>query len=200
MILATANDFLSLSWKQFQLTPVYYQALLETISSDTSVLSSDKVHFHLSDYVNKHSFLYWAETNPRHFLHTERATVWCAVTEFGIIGPYLFEEDGRTVAGTSACYIQILHKFLHPKLNEVGNPVGGATAHTAWSSMNLLREMCAVHLILRGDIQWWARSLDLAHFDFYLWGYLKAPIYQHKPRTMDELKVAIHREIAENRT
>ncbi|GBL97289.1 hypothetical protein AVEN_84982-1 [Araneus ventricosus] len=40
------------------------------------------------------------------------------------------------------------------------------------------------------------RSPDLAACDFFLWGYLKAKVYTHKPKTLDELKDAIRLEIA----
>ena len=32
--------------------------------------------------------------------------------------------------------------------------------------------------------------------DFFLWGYLKSKFYIRKPRTVDDLKVSIHEEIA----
>jgi len=30
--------------------------------------------------------------------------------------------------------------------------------------------------------------------DFFLWGYLKSRVYAHKPRTLNDLKEAIHQE------
>jgi hypothetical protein len=58
------------------------------------VLSSDEAHFHLSGCVNKQNFRYWTENNPRQFherpLHSQRVSVWCAVADFGVIGPYVF--------------------------------------------------------------------------------------------------------------
>ena len=56
------------------------------------VLFSDEAHFHLCGAVNKQNFRYWAENSPRELherpLHCPRVTVWCAVAEFGIWGPY----------------------------------------------------------------------------------------------------------------
>ena len=37
-------------------------------------------------------------------------------------------------------------------------------------------------------IDWPARSLDLNHCDFFLWGYLKSKVYCPKPRTLDDLE------------
>jgi hypothetical protein len=128
--------------------------------------------------------------------------VWCAVADFGVIGPYFFEEDGETVTVTSDRYVQILRNFLGPKVNERGNPAvwfqqDCATVHRARESMEVLREMFPGCLIsLRGDIPWPGRSPDLAACDFFLWGHLKAEVNKRRPRTTDEQKAAIQHEIA----
>jgi len=52
------------------------------------------------------------------------------------------------------------------------------------------------HLISRfGDVPWPCRSPDLSTCDFFLWGYLKSRVYNHKPRRLNDLKVAILQEI-----
>jgi len=65
--------------------------ILEQIPDAAVLLSSDEAHFHLSGAVNKHNFRYWAERNPSELqerpLHSPRVTVWCAVADFGVIGP-----------------------------------------------------------------------------------------------------------------
>jgi len=74
--------------------------ILEQVPA-AAVLSGDEAHFHISGAVNKQNFCYWAERNPRELqerpLHCPRVTVWCAVADFGVIGPYFFEEGGATV-------------------------------------------------------------------------------------------------------
>jgi hypothetical protein len=71
------------------------QAILKNVPANDIVLSSDEAHFHLSGCVNKQNFRYWAENNPRKLherpIHSQRITVWCAVADFGVIGPYFFE-------------------------------------------------------------------------------------------------------------
>ena len=51
------------------------------------LLCSDKAHFHLSGFVNKQNYRYWAKANPwQHHerpLHSQWVTVWCAVADFG---------------------------------------------------------------------------------------------------------------------
>ncbi|CAJ0956957.1 unnamed protein product [Ranitomeya imitator] len=58
------------------------------------------VNCHLSGCVNKQNMRYWSETNPREVherpLHSDRVTVWCAISRVGIIGPYFFQDNGRT--------------------------------------------------------------------------------------------------------
>ncbi len=43
--------------------------------------------------------------------------------------------------------------------------------------------------------KWPPRSPDLNPCDFYLWGYLKSVVYNPLPKTLDELKANIEREI-----
>ncbi|PNF19049.1 hypothetical protein B7P43_G11702 [Cryptotermes secundus] len=56
------------------------------------VIMSDEAHFHLNGTVNKQSLRYWASKNQRYIhqrpLHSQRATVWCAVAPFGVTEPY----------------------------------------------------------------------------------------------------------------
>ena len=53
------------------------------------------------------------------------------------------------------------------------------------------------HVIsLRGDIGWPPRSPDLTPCDFFLWGYLKAKVYEQRPQTLEALKEAIRQEVA----
>ena len=70
---------------------------------------SDEAHFHLSGFVNKQNFPFWAEGNPRAVhqkeLHPLKCTVWCAITTNEIIGPYFFEDDdGNAVTVTGERY------------------------------------------------------------------------------------------------
>jgi hypothetical protein len=74
-------------WLFRNLRNVTCEAILEDVPTDADVLSSD-AHFHLSGCINKQNFRRLHE-RP---LHSERVTVWCSITGFGIIGPYFFEE------------------------------------------------------------------------------------------------------------
>ena len=64
--------------------------------------------------------------------------------------------------------------------------------------MTAVRAAFPNHVISRfGDLPWPPRSPDLSMCDFYLWGFLKSRVYAAKPRTLEELKTAIHENIQE---
>lgn len=176
------------------------------LPNDTIVFFSDEAHFHLSGYVNKQNMRYWSRDNPRELhqrpLHSERVTVWCALSQVGIIGPWFFEENERTVSVTSARYVHMIEEFFLPTLNEmdVGDAwfqQDGATAHTARVSMAVLRQHFPGRIIsLRGDLHWPPRSPDLTPCDYFLWGYLKSIVFNDRPRTLVHLKNNIRHAVA----
>ena len=131
-------------------------------------------------------------------------TVWCAVANFGVWGSYFFEEEEKVASVTSSRYVQMLQNFLKSKLQDLDDnstvwfQQDGATAHTAKSSMDVLRDFFPSHLIsLRGDIGLPTRSPGLSPCDYFLWGHLKADVYKLRPTTIDELKAAIRQKVNE---
>ena len=179
------------------------------IPPTSTFFCSDEAHFHLSGTVNKQNFRYWAANNPRQLhkrpLHSPKVTVWCSVSQFGVIGPYFFEDENRTVTVTSARYVVMLETYLQHRLEEMAEDhdleniwfqQDGATAHTARISLGVLQQMFPGRLVsLRGDIGWPARSPDLSMCDFFLWGYLKDKVFRHRPHTIEDLKQKITEEI-----
>ena len=169
------------------------------------VLFRDEAHFHPCSAVNTQNLRYWAANNPRELhkrpLHCPRVTVWCAVAEFGIWGPYFFEEDNVTVTVNSDRYCEMLEIFLRPKLNtlhDIDNvwlQQDKATAHTFRRAMGILREIFPGHLIsLRGDIGWPARSPDLNPCNFFS-GDISCQKYSNRLQSIKHLKDAIRQEI-----
>jgi len=76
------------------------EQFLEMLNDDgviSTLLMIDETHFHLSGYVNKQNYRYWAPENPQELhqrpLHNKRLTVWCGIASFGILGPYFFEDN-----------------------------------------------------------------------------------------------------------
>ena len=199
-----------LSDRDFETRVTLSQDLLPNVPRTAVLLFSDEAHFHLSGTVNKQNFRYWSQNNPREVhqrpFHSPKVTVWCTILEVGVWDPYFLEEDGVTVTVTSDRYCAMLQNFLQPKLHDLFKEHGvenvwfqqdGANVHTSRCSLDLLREMFPGHVVsLRGDIGWPPRSPDLSPCNFFLWGYLKAQVYQHRPQTLEALTEAITQETA----
>ena len=66
---------------------------------------------------------YWSAENPRQLpetpLHCQSVTVWCAISSFGIIGPYFFEQNERAVTVNAARYREMIEEFFLPHLEEM---------------------------------------------------------------------------------
>jgi hypothetical protein len=64
-----------------------------------SLFMTDEAHFYLSGFVNEQNFRYWSNVKPRQLhqkpLQSARIRVWCAVSSFGIVGPYFFKDDNE---------------------------------------------------------------------------------------------------------
>jgi hypothetical protein len=165
---------------------------------------SDEAHFYLSGFVNRQHFRYWSTTNPTKLherpLHSSKVTVWCAISLFGIIGLYFFEDEReRAVTVTGPRYVHMLEIFLgpelahHPVTEETFFQQDGAISHTTRDSMTAVRNLFPNHVISKyGDITWPARSPDLSACDFFLWGYLETQVFKAPAtQTIQELKYRI---------
>jgi hypothetical protein len=137
---------------------------------------------------------------PQTPIHSSKVTVWCAITSFGIIGPYIFEDEReKSVTVTGPRYVHMLQNLLahYPVTEETFFQQDGATRHTARDSMAAVRNLFPNHVISRyGDITWPARSPDLSSCDIFLWGYLKSQVFKAPaPLTVQELKHRIQQEV-----
>jgi len=100
------------------------EKLLEMLNDDgvvITVLMTEEAHFHLSSYVNKQNYRYWAPENPQQLhqrpLHSERLTVCCGIASFGVLGPHFFEVNkGAAVTVTFERYVAMLRNFCEPEL------------------------------------------------------------------------------------
>ncbi|GFU90321.1 uncharacterized protein TNCV_4947031 [Trichonephila clavipes] len=148
------------------------------------IFFSDEAHFLLNGYVNKQNCRIWSEANPQVYvetpLHPEKLTVWCALWDGGVIGPYFF----KNVEGHNELWFQ----------------QDGATCHAARATIDLLKDTFGDRLISRfGPVNWPPRSCDLTPLDYFLWGYVKSLVYADKLQTLDHLEDNIRRVIADIR-
>ena len=90
--------------------------MLDLIGEDEDLVNdiwvTDEAHFHVSGFVNKRNFRYWSQAKPRALhekpLHSQKVTVWCAISASGIIGPYFFENvAGNAVTVNANRYVEI---------------------------------------------------------------------------------------------
>jgi hypothetical protein len=101
-----------------------------------NLLTRDEAYFHLSGFVNKQNFRFWSainhiELHKRPF-HSCKVTVWCAISSFGIIGSYFFEDEReKAVTVTGPRYVHMLQNFLGSELAR--HPVAEETFPTRWS-------------------------------------------------------------------
>jgi hypothetical protein len=158
--------------------------------------------------VNRRNYHCWAAKNPQelhqHPLHSDKLTVWCGIASFGVLGPYFFEDnEGAVVAVATEHYVEMLHNFCEPELRRHGSCISsvwfqqdGATAHTARTSISVLRECFHNTSFLVAVTFHGLRSPDLSACDYFLWGYLKSKLLISKPTTTEELKQGIKEEVS----
>ncbi len=165
---------------------------------------SDEAHFHLCGYVNSRNAVYWGSHPPPYCLqrplHPEKVTVWVALSPYGLIGPFFFEdEEGKTETVNTDRYIGVLKKFWaalgrmrHLQRNNQWLMQDGANPHVSARSLAWLEEHFEDRLISRKTQYVWApHSPDLNPLDFFLWGYLKDTVFANRFEDKDDLKDAI---------
>lgn len=181
--------------------------ILDSTIKTKRIWFSDEAHFWLTGYVNKQNYRFWANENPRVFETTsmkpQRITVWCAISEKGIIGPVFLDQ---TINGER--YKQMLVKDFIPFAQGMGAVdrfwfmQDGALPHRTNDVFKLLNEHFDGRVLglgypnkFAGGLDWAPYSPDLNPCDFFLWGYLKDKVYRNKPGNLTELKAAITLEI-----
>ena len=171
------------------------------------LFTSDEAHFDLDGKVNSKNNVFSGTQKPSEIsqkpLHSERCTVWAALSARGIIGPIFIEENGRNVTVTKERYVKVLEEFwkevesLYPSLlPRLWFQQDGAPAHTSIMAREWLKNHFGTRVISRlTPFEWAPHSPDLSPPDFYLWGYLKDKVYANKPQNIVELKDSIKDEI-----
>ncbi|XP_034254123.1 uncharacterized protein LOC117652963 [Thrips palmi] len=167
------------------------------------ILWTDESCFTSEGEVNRHNCHFYAVENP-HWVRPDHVqggwsiNCWAGILGRRLIGPYFF--DGPPLNGPR--YLQFLQQSLVGLLHEAEVPLNavanhwlmqdGAPPHWARAVRAHLNEVYPDRWIGRGGpVAWPARSPDLTPLDFFLWGYVKARVYDTRPENRDELKARI---------
>lgn len=167
-------------------------------STIDNIIFSDEAYFYLTLPVNNQNNRQWSESQPclgvEKPLHDQKVLVWCAISAKRIFGPYYFEDYVN-----QHNYLNMLNSFFWPKVLKTAEyekyyfQQDGARPHTATAVQTWLYDKFGQKFVDK-DL-WPPRSPDLNPCDFYLWGHLKQVVYNPLPKTLDDLKANIEREI-----
>lgn len=167
-------------------------------SSKFFFICSDEAYFYLSLPINKQNNRLWSNDRPVEGievgLHEKKVLVWCGISAKKIYGPFFFSESVD-----QHNYKDMLENYFWPKHFRTAEykkyhfQQDGATPHTANAVQTWLTEKFGDKFLHKK--MWPPRSPDLNPCDYYLWGHLKQYAYNPLPKTLDDLKQNIEREI-----
>lgn len=158
------------------------------------IMFSDESTFSTNGTVASQHVRYWSDVNPIFRIPTGRqylkkVNVWCAVSYYGIIGPYFFEN-----ACNRHSYLNMLNTFFSDHLEQLpldyrrnmyfqqdGCPAHFAREVKEWLDLKFGQKWIGRN----GPVLWPPRSPDLTLADMYLWGRLKQLTYAN-PLPNDE--------------
>ena len=167
-------------------------------SSVNNIIFSDEAYFYLTLPANNQNNRTWAESNPclgvETPLHDLKILIWCAISVNRVFGPYYFVDKVN-----QENYLEMLKTFFWPKILKTAEykkyylQQDGASPHTAMTMQTWLHDKFEKKFIDKN--MWPPRSPDLNPCDFFLWGHLKKSVYKPLPKTIDQLKANLVREI-----
>ncbi|MGH9701418.1 MAG: hypothetical protein ACRD52_18410 [Candidatus Acidiferrales bacterium] len=165
------------------------------------IMFSDESTFSTNGTVASQHVRYWNDVNPMFRIPTRRqyfkkVNVWCAVSYYGIIGPYFFDDTCNRNS-----YLNMLNNFFSDHLeqlpldyrNSMYFQQDGCPAHYArevkeWLDLKFRQKWIGRN----GPVLWPPRSPDITLADMFLWGRLKQLTYANAlPNDKDILKQRI---------
>lgn len=168
------------------------------INTFKTIICCDEAIFTLNQVINKQNDRIWLPTRPTagidKDLFPKSVMVWCAISANRVFGPYYFEKTVNHVN-----YLEMLENFFWPKMLRTLNykeyyfVQDNAPPHKKESVQKWLESKFGNRFVGKDD--WPPYSPDLDPCDFFLWGYLKPRVYFPLPKTIDQLKSNIEREI-----
>jgi hypothetical protein len=164
---------------------------------------TDEAHCDLHGYVNKQKYRHWGTQKPEFCvskpLHSQRLTVWCAISASGIIGPYFLTETITRLSYRE----QILKKFIpeakrKKMVRDYWFQQDGARPHRTEDNLNLIANDFGARIIgldaekKTGEgMDWPPYSADMTVCDFFLWGYMKDEVFRERPENLEQLQERI---------
>lgn len=172
-----------------------------------NIVIGDECSFAMNGRVTTQNVRMYAPVNqPPNFTYEvsndrSKVTVWAAITgNNSLIGPYFFQGNvnGRT-------YLDLMNNFALPALAQAYNVniqdrnahrlwwfQDGATPHRTRNVKQRIQEIFGQRVVALGHtIEWPARSPDLTPCDFFLWGHIKAKVFQTPPQNIQQLRQRI---------
>ncbi|XP_066590841.1 histone-lysine N-methyltransferase SETMAR-like [Prorops nasuta] len=160
------------------------------------VLFTDEACFTRNGYFNSRNSHMWDTENPHatavtHVQNRFSINVWAGIIDDYIVGPYLL--PSRL---TGNMYVEFLEETLPQLLEDIPLSIrrimwfqsDGAPAHFTRRARECVREKFPNKWIGRGSaFEWPPRSPDLTPLDFFLWGHLKALVYEKPFQSPNEL-------------
>lgn len=163
---------------------------------------SDEATFFVNGKVNKHNVRIWGTENPRvivqHIRDSPKVSVFCAVSQFKVYGPFFFCEQNVT----GHVYLDMLENWLMPQLTTDSETFiyqqDGAPPHFHHDVREFLNMRLPNRWIGRSGendqklLSWPPRSPDLTPCDFFVWGYVKDSVFVPPlPVDLPELRARI---------
>lgn len=174
----------------------------------SNVLVTDESTFTRDGINNCHNTHIWSVENPHavrrgHFQQRYSLNVWAGLVNGQLIGPFVLP---HRLTGND--YLHFLENSLPELLEDVPLNVrrnmwflhDGAPAHFSHLVREHLNNIFENKVIGRGGpVPWPPRSPDLTPMDFYLWGLMKAMVYNTEIVDLEDLRNRVQAAAAEIR-
>lgn len=166
------------------------------------IMFTDEATFTREGVFNSHNTHMWSEENP-HATRTHAAqqrfsvNVWAGIVGNHLVGPYLLPQRL-----TGANYLCFLQEVLPQLLDDAH--ISAATRSSMWFQHDGAPSHYEIGVRLHldvvygqkwigrgGPVHWPARSPDLTCLDYFLWGYIKALVYETTINSAEELVARI---------
>lgn len=186
----------------------FCEVMMERANQDehfiSNILFGDESSFPLHGHHNPSVVRYWSRENQHLSIalrtqYPQKLNVWAGMLGDSIIGPLYIDgnlngQKYLDLLGTQI--IPAVHAIPGIDINNVWFQQDGCPAHNTAAVQEFLDANFPNRIIgSRGTILWPPRSPDLSPNDFFLWGFIKSTIYQHKhgrANNLDELRAKIN--------